>query len=230
MSAVTTPTLDKSIFQLPQGRRPEGANAFAQITAKCMEHNQHVFSMFLRIRDDTVNDIRFAKGSAKFSQSSSGNHVENAVELFCAFANKKNINEVSGVTFSRLCDYFKCIGNSYPETDALTSDLYGGGAIPFMLFRWALVNYSLKISISRILGIAPDDQVVFDDAAQVYEILREIEAAPPFGQDRRAMELAIRALHMKTVDESTLRTLYQRALQPGLLKEAGIRGFNSNFR
>ena len=228
--------------------RPDGTtNAYAQITARCSQKNQHAFALTLKITRGRVDRISYAKGGAKVQNLASSPEIETAVACFCDFARGKTVKAVLGAGLPAMANHFGLDDGeivagqpSFPANPEEQEDLrlrlgeplfslFVGGAIPFVLFNWAVLNHEIKRAVAKTVGCKATDVVRLRGVDDVRILLRELSANPFLGRRTRGLEIGIRSLHLNTVDESSLRTAYQRDTLPDLLAVARERGFWDQF-
>jgi hypothetical protein len=228
-------------------------NAYAQITAKCSSENHHAYALFMYVKDDRIERACYSRGSHKIQYESATREVQMAIELYCAFAAGKSLDQVTRAGLSEIA-----AANGHADVDlsfvgerlaTLSPDqmtpegmeplrrevgevvfaLLFGGAVPFVLFNWAALNLEIKRIVERVLGMGPRERVRFRDVREVYALLEALNQQPALSRRGRGLELGVRSLHLNTVDESSLRSAYQRDTYAGLLAEAKERGFVNHF-
>lgn len=232
---------------LAEGRPDGTTNAYAQITARCSQKNQHAFALMLKIARGRVVHVSYAKGGAKVQNLASSPEVETAVACFCDFARGKTVKAVLGAGLPALADHFGLDDSeivagqpSFPTNPAEQEDLllrlgeplfslFVGGAIPFVLFNWAVLNHEIKRAVTKTVGGKTTDPVRLRGVDDVRALMKQLSAHPLLGRRARGLEIGIRSLHLNTVDESSLRTAYQRDTLPDLLAAARERGFWDQF-
>jgi hypothetical protein len=101
--------------------------------------------------------------------------------------------------------------------------------MPFILLNWALSNHKVKQAIRETVNVDRDERVSLGDVTGVEALLRRLVDIPQFGSQGRSLELAIRSLEGNTVDESMLRSAYQRSSLKALRSLAQARGFVDPF-
>ncbi len=223
-------------------------DAFAQITARCSQQVEHAYAVYLWVDSDRVGDARYTHGSMKFNGGYGADAVEQAVAYFCSFMVGRALGDVESISPELLIqertrlatEDAKRSAQSVPGQDAdckgeqgegseLFRILQTAGALPFVLFNWARANYQLKRVIAEITGTRRGDVVRLRKSADVARLLTQLEHVPIFAQQRRGLEIGIRSLDMNTVDESSLRSAYQRASLETLHALAQHRGFADEF-
>ncbi|MEX0729537.1 MAG: hypothetical protein WED00_03550 [Aquisalimonadaceae bacterium] len=227
--------------------RTEPCHGFAQLTARCSQNNQHAYVLHLDLAGGLVRRIRYARGSAKVQSQSAAPEVETAMALFCRFAEGRLARVVLEANLDDLAQ--ECAPEngeeagrpqSFPVTpDELLalrlrfqeplSSLYLGGAIPFILFRWALLNLEIKQAVYRVMNTPDSAPVRLDSVESLNALMRELSANPALSRRIRGLELGVRSLNRHTVDESILRSGYQRETYADLLALAARRGFAGQF-
>lgn len=228
-------------------------NAYAQITAKCSSENHHAYALFMHVKDDRIERACYSRGSHKIQYESATREVQTAIELYCAFATGKSLEQVTraglleiaaangqgaaGADLKSIRERLVTLGSQSPEGmeplrrelgDVVFSLLFGG-AVPFVLFNWAAVNLQLKRIVESVLGVGPRDRVHFRDVREMYALLEALHGQPLLSRRGRGLELGVRSLHLNKVDESSLRSAYQRDTYDIFLAEAEERGFLSHF-
>jgi hypothetical protein len=231
-------------------------NAYAQITAKCSSENHHAYALFMHVKDDRIERASYSRGSHKIQYESATREVQTAIELYCAFATGKSLEQVTGAGLLEIAaahghgaagldlksvrERLATLGPGGPEGpeameplrrelgDVVFSLLFGG-AVPFVLFNWAAVNLQLKRIVESVLGVGPRDRIHFRDVREMYALLEALHGQPMLSRRGRGLELGVRSLHLNKVDESSLRSAYQRDTYDFFLAEAEERGFLSHF-
>lgn len=226
-------------------------NAYAQITAKCSSENHHAYALFMLVRDDDrIDRACYTSGSHKIQYESASREVQTAVELYCSFATGKTLGQVMRAGLVDLAAEnghgvldMKSVDEQLAQKNAGDADmeplrhelgdrvfsLLVGGAVPFVLFNWAALNVQLKRIVRRVLGVGPRDRIRFRDAREMYALLEALHEHPILDQRGRSLELGVRSLHLNTVDESSIRSAYQRYTYATLMAEAKERGFLPHF-
>ncbi len=228
-------------------------NAYAQITAKCSSENHHAYALFMHVKDHRIERACYSRGSSKIQYESATREVQTAIELYCAFAAGKSLEQVThaglpeiaaahghaDVDLKSLSERVATLSSDQmaPEDMAplrgelgeVVFSLLFGGAVPFVLFNWAAVNLQLKRTVETVLGVGPRDRVLFRDVREMYALLEALHGQAILSRRGRALELGVRSLHLNTVDESSLRSAYQRDTYDTFLAEAEARGFLSHF-
>lgn len=233
--------LSLSVLRPSRGRTGADHDAFAQITARCSQKVEHAYAVYLWVEGDRVTSARYTRGSAKFNGG--GDLVEQAVAHFCAYMAGRAIRDVEGISPEALAREGAgpavaagilpgqaVGGGSDAGENELFSMLRVGGALPFILFNWAWVNHQLKRAVAEVTGTDHGGIVRLRDPADVERLLDVLSRMPAFSRQRRGIEIGIRSLDMNTVDESSLRSAYQRASLQTLYELARLRGFADEFR
>ena len=220
-------------------------NAYAQITASCSAENHHAYALFMYVKDDDqIERACYSRGSSKIQYESASREVQTAIELFCAFATGKNLEQVMRAGLVEIAAEHGHGNLDLKSVDERLAAMNGddmeplrrelgevvfpllvGGAIPFVLFRWATLNMKIKRTIKRVLGMGPRDRIRFRDAREMYALLEALHEHPVLDKRGRSLELGVRSLHLNTVDESSMRSAYQRDTYAAFLAEAQERGF-----
>jgi len=226
-------------------------NAYAQITAKCSSENHHAYALFIHVEDDgRIARACYSRGSHKIQYESASGEVQAAIELYCAFAVGKTLEQVTGVGLAefaaehgynnldlksvnkRLSTMNTTDEDMEPLRGELGEEVFSllfGGAVPFVLFSWAALNINIKRTVARVLGVGPRERIRFRDTHEMYALLDALRDHPVLGRRARSLEIGVRSLHLSTVDESSMRSAYQRDTYATYLAEAKERGFLSHF-
>lgn len=224
-------------------------NAYAQITAKCSAKQNHAFALYMSVRGDRVGGACYSEGSGKIQNDRSSRDVEAAVKLFCGYLSGRPLDTLAN---THLADLLEASGHDRTLLDSVRRptasstggeledlrrtfgdaavSLLVGGAIPYVLFNWALLNFEIKRAVTKVLGIAPGEPVRFREVDEMYALLGELREQPVLAGWGRSLELGVRALHLNTVDESSMRSAYQRGTYLHFLQEAERHGFLGNFQ
>jgi hypothetical protein len=196
------------------------------------------------VEDQRIERIQYSKGGSKLRNLGESHEIETAMAMFCAYAEGRPITTVKGVTLDRLADHFKLAASPAPDQLPVTADeqealrrqfgdplfsLFTGGAIPFVLFHWALLNHAIKQAVSKVLRVGPTETIRFRSVTDIYRLMDELSQHEIFARCRRGLEMGVRSLHLYNVDESSLRAAYQRDTHLELLEEAARRGFLNHF-
>jgi hypothetical protein len=226
-------------------------NAFAQITAKCSSENHHAYALFMLVNEnERIERACYTSGSHKIQYESSSREVQTAIEMYCEFAAGKTLAQVTRAGLADLAADqghgvldMKSVDEQLSKKNADDADmaplrrelgeevfsLLVGGAVPFVLFSWAALNVQLKRIVRRVLGVGPRDRIRFRDGREMYALLEALHDHPLLDRLGRSLELGVRSLHLNTVDESSMRSAYQRDTYDTFLAEAKERGFLSHF-
>jgi hypothetical protein len=224
-------------------------NAYAQITAKCSSENHHAYALFMYVKDDDVIERAcYSRGSLKIQYESASREVQTAIELYCAFATGKTVDQVMRAGLSEIAAEHghgaldlrslseRVSGMNADDMEPLRRELGDvvfsllfGGAVPFVLFSWAALNLAVKRIVERVLGVGPRDRIRFRDTREMYALLAALHDHPVLDQRGRSLELGVRSLHLNTVDESSMRSAYQRDTYADFLVGAKERGFLPHF-
>ncbi len=243
--------------RVPETRQPCGViitpgcacNAYAQITARCSAEHNHAFALYMNLRGDRVGGACYSEGSGKIQNDRSSREVEAAVRFFCGYLSGRPLEEIAQARLPDLVAHggqdptvLEQAGDLSPTASeeelhevrervgAGPFSLLVGGAIPFVLFNWALLNHQVKQAVQRVLGTRPGEVVRFRGVDDVYALVDELRQNPILASWGRSLELGVRAMDLNTVDESSMRSAYQRGTYLHFLKEAEKRGFRANFR
>ena len=63
----------------------------------------------------------------------------------------------------------------------------------------------------------------------MYKLLEALQSQPLLSRRGRSLELGVRSLHLNTVDESSMRSAYQRDTYGTLMSQAKELGFLTHF-
>jgi hypothetical protein len=224
-------------------------NAYAQITARCSSENHHAYALFMYVKDDDlIERACYSRGSHKIQYESASREVQTAIELYCSFATGKTLEQVMRAGLSDIAAEHgfsnlnlksmdeRLSGMNADDMEPLRRELgevvfslLFGGAVPFVLISWAALNLAVKRTVERVLGVGPRDRIRFQGTREMYALLEALHEHPVLDLRGRSLELGVRSLHLNTVDESSMRSAYQRDTYAGFLAGAKERGFLSHF-
>ncbi|MFZ5895470.1 MAG: aminotransferase class V-fold PLP-dependent enzyme [Myxococcota bacterium] len=220
----------------------EGAfNGFAQITARCSGNSRHAYALYAKIGDGTIEQLAYRNARVDDTAANAAVDMSLALEAFCEYLEGRPVAEIERINLRALlsaqgygdaeCDKLLrqtrgLNGRVIDRTHAarlgpMPFALYAGGVLPFVLVHWALTN-------QRIRSILEEDRPIGPDASpdRLELLVARLRSLPEFaGGQGRCIELAVRGLRTSSLDQSSFRSAYQRALFPGLLARARAAGF-----
>ena len=220
---------------------PDGEfNGFAQITARCSGNSRHAYALYANIDGGTIK--RLAYRNARVDESSAAavdmglaleavcEHLEGQPVEAAAQLELRTLLGAGGygeIECEKLLREMRALNGRAVEKDhasrlgAVPFALYAGGVLPFVLVNWALTNQRIRSILEEVepLGLHATSE-------QLGLLVGRLKGLPEFaGGQGRCIELAVRGLRTSSLDQSSFRSAYQRALFPGLLARARAAGF-----
>ena len=218
---------------------PEGTfNGFAQITARCSGNSRHAYALYANIENGAIRRLTYRNARVDDSSLDSAVEVGIALEAFCDYLEGRRVEEIEQIDLLSLlvargydrseCENLICEMRSrtveWTHTTRSQEEpfaLYAGGVLPFVLIHWAVTNQRIRSILEEQRPLGPGAT-----AAQLEQIVHRLRTLSEFaGGQGRCIELAVRGLRTSSLDQSSFRSAYQRALFPGLVARARVAGF-----